>query len=280
MTNGTATMQISPATDHEPNTTETNGRVSIDDQWLAFRKLGQGPAAVIIHGIGGHKEDWLSLARALAGRHSVYAVDMLGFGESSKHGATITIPDQARAIVRLLDSEEISQADLVGNSVGGWVAAAVAATDPGRVRRLVLIDAAGFKSMFDGPPPVNFYPQDLDEMAALLDHVRFDPDSRSPAAVAAALAAAQASGDAEAAAAIGQGMFGSPRLEDLADQVTAPTLVIWGAEDRLFPPAIADLVVAHVRGARKLLIDRASHFPQLDNPAPLEAAIVDFLGGR
>jgi len=91
------------------------------------------------------------------------------------------------------------------------------------------------------------------------------------------LARSLASGDAQAATAVGQGMFISPRLEDVAARIAAPTLVVWGQEDRLFPMAIADLVTGHIEGSRKLIVPNASHFPQLDNPAIFNAAVSDFL---
>jgi triacylglycerol lipase len=202
---------------------------------------------------------------------------MLGFGASSKRGELIAISDQVNALLALMQSEQVAQADIVGNSVGGWVATTLAADHPERVRRLVLVDAAGFRAMFDGPPPVNFYPRDAAEMTALLQHVRYDPATHTQAYVAQALEASKASGDAQAAEAVGKGMFASPRLEDVADRVRAPTLVIWGAEDKLFPPAVADLVVGQIQGSRKLLIPQASHFPQLDNPAAFDAAVLAFL---
>ena len=259
---------MSPADVHQITTPSGN---------LAFTKSGSGPAVVIVHGIGGHKEDWAGLAASLAPTHTVYAVDMLGFGGSSKAGAQITIADQVAALTSLLDAERVDVVDVVGNSVGGWVAATFAADHPERTARLVLIDAAGFKAMFDGPPPVNFYPRSIEEMQTLLAAVRHDPATHTPAYAEQALAASQASGDAQAAEAVGKGMFVSPRLEDVCDRVTAPTLVVWGADDSLFPPQIADLVVGHVGGARKVLIPDASHFPQLDNPAAFDAAVVRFL---
>jgi pimeloyl-ACP methyl ester carboxylesterase len=244
---------------------------------LSFLKGGTGPAVVVIHGIGGHKEDWTSLIAALSPAHTVYAVDMIGFGQSSKTPSEITIATQADALIALLDAEHIDKADFVGNSVGGWVAALIAASHPGRVGRLVLVDAAGFKAMFEGPPPVNFYPQTVEEMEKLLAFVRHDPSAHTTAFAALALAASKASGDVETAERVGNGMFVSERLEDLADRIAAPTLVIWGAEDRLFPPAIADLVVGHIKGAQKTLIPAASHFPQLDNPVAFNAAVAAFL---
>ncbi len=145
------------------------------------------------------------------------------------------------------------------------------------MNRLVLVDSAGFKAMFEGEPPVNFYPTTAAEMSNLLDHVRFDPAARTAEAVSQALAASLVTGDVQAAEAVGKGMFVSDRLEDVADKITVPTLVIWGAEDRLFPVGIADLVTGHIKGSRKVLIPNASHFPQLDNPTAFNAAVIEFL---
>ncbi len=252
-------------------------RLAIGSKTLAYTKVGHGPAVLIVHGIGGHKEDWAGLADKLAPHHTVYAVDMLGFGGSSKTGDQITIDDQAAALVALLDDQGVETADIVGNSVGGWVAATLAAEHPQRVRRLVLVDAAGFKAMFDGQPPVEFYPQDAAAMSKLLLYVRFAPETHTEAVAAAALAASKATGDVQAAAAVGKGMFVSTRLEDVAEKVTAPTLVVWGAEDKLFPPPVADLVSGHIKGSRKVLIPNASHFPQLDNPDVFNSTVADFL---
>lgn len=251
--------------------------VAVGAHSLAYDQQGDGPAVVVIHGIGGHKEDWTGLAAVLAEKHRVYTIDLLGFGASSKTGETITIADQVAAIVALLDAEGVAKADVLGNSLGGWVAATLAADHPERVGQLVLVDAAGFKAMFEGEPPVNFYPINDVEMRNLLDHVRHDPAARTGVAVAEALAASMASEDVKAAAAVGKGMYMSERLEDVGHRIMVPTLVIWGAEDRLFPAGIADLVTAHIKGARKVLIPNASHFPQLDNPMAFNAAVVGFL---
>jgi pimeloyl-ACP methyl ester carboxylesterase len=61
------------------------------------------------------------------------------------------------------------------------------------------------------------------------------------------------------------GLFTSTRLEELMPLISAPTLVVWGAEDRLFPPALADMVAGSIAGAEKVLIPAAGHFPQIDN---------------
>lgn len=244
---------------------------------LSYLKAGAGPAVVIAHGIGGHKEDWRDAMEALSVGHTVYAIDMIGFGGSPSDAPEITIASQAAAILALLDAESIATADLIGNSVGGWVAATFAAAYPDRIRRLVLVDAAGFKAMFEGPSPVNFYPDTVADMQKLLSFVRHAADAHGVAAAERALSTLKASGDASAADRIFAGMFASERLEDVADKIVAPSLIVWGANDALFPSAIADLIAGRVRQAKKVLIAEAGHFPHLDNPSAFHAAIASFL---
>lgn len=74
------------------------------------------------------------------------------------------------------------------------------------------------------------------------------------------------------------GNTGDLLLDDVLPLVKAPALVVWGAEDRLFPAALADTVLAGLPvGTRKILIPGASHFPQIDKPAELTAILADFL---
>jgi triacylglycerol lipase len=260
-----------------PVTNPQHGQVSADAHRLAYLRMGSGPALLIVHGIGGHKEDWQGTMAALASRHTVYAVDMIGFGASAKDAAEITIGTQVEALRALLHAEGLQRTSLLGNSVGGWVAAMFAMRYPGMTDRLVLVDPAGFKAMFEGPPPVNFYPATAAEMAQLLSFVLATPAMHTPQAAEHALAALDASGDKAAAEVVFKGLFDSPRLEELLPGISAPTLVVWGAEDKLFPPVLADVVAGGIRGADKVLIGNAGHFPHLDNPDAFQRAVAAFL---
>jgi pimeloyl-ACP methyl ester carboxylesterase len=251
--------------------------LTFGDQSLAYRVEGTGPAVVIVHGVGGHKEDWMGVSAALAGRHRVFTIDMLGFGESSKTADDLSMPVQARAIKALLDVNGIATADLVGNSVGGWVAATFASTYPSVVRRLVLIDAAGFRAMFEGTPPVNFDPGNVEEMQQLIDITVNSAVARTPGLAERALQAYIASGEKAIAATWGRSLFQSPRLEEVLPRIAAPTLVLWGADDRLFPSVLASVFAGQVAKASSQLIPSAGHFPQIDNPEATIAAIVGFL---
>jgi pimeloyl-ACP methyl ester carboxylesterase len=259
--------------------------MSANGQALSYLKAGAGSAVLIVHGIGGKKEDWASLVQALSTSHTAYAMDMIGFGASGKTVPAITITLQAEALKALMDKEGIQKASLVGNSLGAWVVVTFANRYPARVERLVLSDAAGLKVTLSGPPPVNFAPDTVDEMQKLPQTVLVSPWAQGREFAQKALAGFKASGEKETLGKLFAGFAdkASPDqpLDDLLPQVKAPTLVVWGAQDGLFPPALADVVVGGLTGvsggARKRLIPAASHFPQVDNPAAFNTAVAAFM---
>jgi pimeloyl-ACP methyl ester carboxylesterase len=117
--------------------------VVADGAHIRYRVLGTGdPTLVFLHGFGGRIESWGSLLeRVNCGRR--IAVDLPGFGASSRPDRPYTLERQARTVVGVLDAMGIARAVLVGFSMGGGVAAVVAARDPGRVATLVLLAPAG-----------------------------------------------------------------------------------------------------------------------------------------
>jgi pimeloyl-ACP methyl ester carboxylesterase len=77
--------------------------LAVGDKTLSYFSIGAGPAVVVVHGVGGHKEDWEGVATALAKTHHVYAIDMLGFGGSSKNGDDLSMPEYSgRATAELV----------------------------------------------------------------------------------------------------------------------------------------------------------------------------------
>lgn len=250
-------------------------------QSVAYLKEGSGPALVIIHGLGGHKEDFRAVMQALSEHHTVYAFDMLGFGASSRNAPSIGPGAQADVVAALLRHEKLAKTSLLGNSAGAWAAATFAAQHPASVDKLILSDAAGLKVTMSGPPPVNFAPDTVPEMQKLLQTVIASDFAHSTEFATQALAQFKASGEA---ASLGKlfSDFSKPDnpdklLDDVLPEVKAPTLVVWGAQDALFPPALADVVVAGVKGSHKELIPRSSHFPQIDNPEALSTVVANFL---
>ena len=254
---------------------ESTHQAGADTQ--AYFKTGSGPAVVIIHGVGGHKEDWRGVAEALAANHTVYAVDMLGFGGSSRDCKDLKVSTQAAAIKALLAKEGLAKAKLIGNSVGGWVAATFAATYPEMTDKLVVIDPAGFAAMFEGESPVNLFPDDVEQMKKLLSFVIHSDFAHTNEFAAQAFAGFQASGEKSIVPVLWPSLFESARLEALLPNVKAPMLVIWGKEDRLFPVALCPYLTSLTPGAKSVVIENASHFPQVDQPAALIESLTSFL---
>jgi pimeloyl-ACP methyl ester carboxylesterase len=119
--------------------------VRVDGQALNIVELGEGDETVLfIHGVGGAWQNWLeNLPAVAAAGYRVVALDLPGFGASPLPAEPFTIPSLARLVRGLLDQLGIERAALVGNSMGGFVAAETAIAHAARVERLVLVSAAG-----------------------------------------------------------------------------------------------------------------------------------------
>ncbi len=120
-----------------PDVTLRGGEV--DGLTLHYAVAGRGPAVVLLHGLGGFAQSWRDTIDALATRATVFALDLPGFGRSAKPRAAYRLGYFARALHAFLDAMGVSQASLVGHSLGGSVAVTYALTHPARVERLALV---------------------------------------------------------------------------------------------------------------------------------------------
>ncbi len=206
------------------------------------------------------------------------ALDELGFGESEKPRIHFDADVLARSALRFLDALGIRPAAVVGASLGGHVAARMAAIDPNRVSRLVLMDSSGYGDPGDPPPPaMPADPHTLDEQKTILRILLYDQKRVTEALVKQRLAAHLKSGDAYTRA-----HFQSPAepLPPLLYAITAPTLLIWGKHDRLVPLVAACRFRRNIREATMVVIDAAAHVPQMEQPAAFNSTLVEFLKGH
>lgn len=109
----------------------------------AYRKLGRGPALLLLHGIGDSSQTWVPLMRRLARRYTVVAPDLLGHGASDKPRADYSAAAYANGMRDLMEVLHIDSATIVGHSLGGGVAAQIAYQYPERCERLVLVASGG-----------------------------------------------------------------------------------------------------------------------------------------
>jgi pimeloyl-ACP methyl ester carboxylesterase len=117
--------------------------IKIDNDVLSYVELGHGKPVLAIHGLGGNWAVWLQNLPELASGYRVIAIDLPGFGRSGPSGHGVAISGYSRLVSSLVDELALERPVLVGNSLGGWIAADVALRVPDRVGGLVLVDAGG-----------------------------------------------------------------------------------------------------------------------------------------
>lgn len=262
---------------------------TVDGRRLRYVRSGVGRPVVLIHGFGSSLYTWKELIPGLAGDHDVVALDLPGFGQSDEP-PDLTVDDLPRAVLGLMDRLQLRRAVLVGNSLGGATAVIVAAHHPERVAALVLLDSAGFEldpgrwpllvrlavSPFAGL--LAHLPVERLLVEAALRQVLYDRRLLTDERVAEYLEAARRPGSFAAARSLAVSLAGRERLvEDALADVRAPTLVVWGRDDRWIPVRDAARFAGAIAGARELTLARCGHLPQEERPRELLAALREFL---
>src|SRR5215218_1544718 len=103
------------------------------------------PTVILLHGLGGNLQNWVFTVPALAANYHVIAPDQIGFGKSDRLMLKYRVGTYVDFLDKFMSELKIEKASLVGNSLGGWVAAMTAMKYPNRVEKIVLADAAGLK---------------------------------------------------------------------------------------------------------------------------------------
>lgn len=260
-------------------------------QRVRYVRSGRGSAIVLVHGLGSSLYTWKDVIGPLSRSHEVVALDLPGFGQSELP-PDLTADVFPSVVVGLMDQLGLAQASLVGHSMGGAVATVVAADSPERIRRLVLLDAAGFNlEPADRPWLLRLLGSDVGGLLARLPRRRFlttlglrqvffDGSHVTAERIDEYLAPFERPGATEALRSLlgprGLGAFSS--FGDVVRRVVAPTLVIWGREDRWIPLEQADRFQAALPpSARKVILDRCGHMPQEEHPGAIAKVLDEFL---
>jgi pyruvate dehydrogenase E2 component (dihydrolipoamide acetyltransferase) len=235
-----------------------------------------GEVILLVHGYGGDRNSWLFLQEPLAARHRVYALDLPGHGTSAKDVGDGSLGVLADAVTGVLDALGADRAHLVGHSMGGAVAVAVAAGFPGRVASLTLIAPSGFGPEINAGYLRGFADaQTRRELKPVVGQLFADESLVTRQVVDDLLAYKRLDGVDEALHTLlgtlldgdAQAMDSAAALAMIADAV--PVSVVWGAADRVIPPAQAQAVT----GAVRYLVDGAGHMPHMERPGEVQAAI-------
>ena len=244
-------------------------------QNIRYFEAGHGPAVILLHGMGGSKEQWMENFGALAAGYHVYAIDQIGFGHSDKPLLDYKIATFVDFLDAFMQTQNLGKATLVGNSFGGWIALDFAIQHPSMVEKLVLVDAAGLA--WQQPVP-ELDPASLAATRTLVESVFYNKKIVSDAAVQQVFTDRMRNNDGYTIHSAVAG-FATPQFEDgkLAS-VHAPTLVMWGRQDELIPLASGEKLRDGISGAKLVVFEHCGHIPQIEKSAEFNRALLEFLG--
>lgn len=244
----------------------------VDGVHVRYREAGQGPAVVLLHGYGASADSWAPVIPTLAATHRVIAVDLKGFGWTTRPAGDYSPAAEAALVWAVLDQLGVTDVAIVGHSWGSSVALAMAVAHPGRVRRVALYDAyvydeqvpaflrwaqkpglgelifaLFYKERIEDRAPMAYY----DERWVTQQRVeRVESEMDRPGTVAAALAVAR--GHHFAA------------LHTALATFTKPVLLLWGENDQVTPLRFGQRLAAELADARLITYPRCGHIPQVE----------------
>jgi len=263
--------------------------VSTNGIELYYEIQGAGAPLVLLAGLGYPGWQWHRMAPLLARHCQVILPDNRGVGQSAKPPGPYTASMLAADTVGLLDALEIDQAVVMGHSMGGFIAQALALEYPHRVRRLILA-----ATNFGGPRHAPIKPAAMavltdtvgDALARLKNGIRVSTApgfaEKHPEIIEQWLAwrAVHPLDPAgyQAQLAIGLGLLSEEAaFETKLPAITAPTLILFGAHDAVVPPANAELLARQITHSRIHILPDAGHFFPLETPEEAAEVIIEFL---
>ena len=264
----------------EPNQGPAGNSVRVFGANLHYVDAGSGSVVVLLHGLADDVGVWESVMPALAAKHRVIALDQIGFGRSDKPLLGYRAGTFVDFLDGFLNELKIDRASLVGNSLGGWIAANFALAHPERIDRLVLCDAAGYAAV-----PKTMDPRALNALRlASREDIRYlGPltfhNKRFYEDVDLAFKQRVTAGDNYT---VNQLLDSMIRGEDVLDgrlgAIHKPTLIVWGREDKLIPLNFAERFHKEITGSRLEVIDDCGHMPHVECADKFNHALLKFFG--
>jgi len=236
-----------------------------------------GPAVVLVHGLGGHAEEWLNLTAYLVkAGYRVYLPDLPGFGRSEQPADfSYSVHDEAEAVMGFLDALGLKQVDLGGWSMGGGIAQHVAFRHPERVRRLMLFASVGIKQApaFDVRLFTPTTPAEIDQLDALL----MPNPPKVPGFVARDVLRISKKNAWVIHRALDSMGTGQDATDSMLPQLKMPVLIVWGDADRILPLVQGETMHRLVPQSELDVIPGCGHLAPVQCSAQIGPKVVEFV---
>ena len=248
--------------------------VRIRDAAITLHRAGAGETVLFLHGAGGLAQ-WPPFFDALADGYRLLVPEHPGFGASDDPPWIRNVSDMAMFYLELVETMGIARAHLIGHSLGGWIAAEMLIRDRARFASLTLLAPAGIR--VEGVPPGDNFIWSPEETMRNLFY------NQVLAEAVLALPQSQEQMDVTlknrfTATKLGwQPRWLNPDLERWLHRIKLPALVVWGADDKLLPPAYAALWKERLPDARLTMIEQCGHLPHIEKADVVSRQVRDFL---
>jgi pimeloyl-ACP methyl ester carboxylesterase len=241
---------------------------------VATSDTGSGHPFLLLHG-GAGPPSVRTFAELLATTANVRVISPThpGFGGTPRPERLDSIARLAHVYIALLERLDLHEVTVVGNSIGGWIAAEMALLDSSRISDVVIVDGLGIE--VPGQPVADFFSLTLEQVGQFSYHdpgrFRIDP-ATMPEAQRAAIPGNRAS-----LATYAGSSMNDPSLRGRLKGIAVPTLVVWGDSDRIASPDYGRAFAAAIPGAEFVLLQATGHLPQIETPDQLLTEIRRFV---
>jgi pimeloyl-ACP methyl ester carboxylesterase len=242
---------------------------------IFMRRAGTGAPVLFLHGAGG-LPGWQPFLARLAERYDVIAPDHPGYGQSDSPPWLDEVADLAQFYLEFLKTFDLSGVQVIGHSLGGWIALEMATRSTARMKSVTLLSSAGIRVKGMGPP--DLFAMDPDELVRTLfhDQVLIEQALSTPPTPE-QIATITRNRVTSARLGWNPRLF-NPKLRKWLRRIDVPTHIIWGDQDKIFAAAYATELQNEIAGARVTIIPDTGHMLQVERPDAVADAVLAFAG--
>ncbi len=261
--------------------------LNVDSHLISYLEGGQGEVLLMIHGFGADKDNWQRIAGSFTDSYRVIAPDLPGFGDSSVPAdLRFDVESQATRLIAFAEALELGPMHLVGNSMGGQIAAVLAARRPDLVTSLALFDPLGVEQEPGVSPSATMRRLESGEVILLPGNRQAFDDMLGlmfykapwvPGALVRHYSNKWIARQDLLARVFSDITTHYVALAPLSATLSAPTLILWGANDEILPAGGARILQQAIARNRVVIIPECGHLPMLEKPRVTAAHYRAFL---